>query len=87
MLNPTQEHPATFKALDEDFKDMNVLCSFKIKIESQIGIMGVSKTNDYIQIKIKMPNSNQEPPVSSKATNEDSKVMHVLCTFKIKIES
>ena len=28
--------------------------------------MGVSKTSDHIQIKIKMQNPNQEPPASSK---------------------
>ena len=32
--------------------------------------MGVSKTSDHIQIKIKMPNPSQEPPASSKAPNE-----------------
>ena len=37
--------------------------------------------------KIKFTNSNQEPPASSKAPNEDLKDMDVLCTFKIKIES
>ena len=36
---------------------------------------------------IKMPDSSQEPPASSKAPNEDLKDMDVLCTFKIKIES
>ena len=49
--------------------------------------MGVSKTSDHIQIKIKMPNPSQERPASSKAPNEDLKDMDVLCTFKIKIES
>ena len=49
--------------------------------------MGVSKTSDYIQIKIKMPNPSQEPPTSSKAQNEDLKDMYDLCTFKIEIES
>ena len=33
--------------------------------------MIVSKTTDHIQIKIKMPNSSQEPPASSKAPNQD----------------
>ena len=41
----------------------------------------------FIQIKIKMPNPNQELPVSSKPQNEDLKDMDVLCTFKFKIES
>ena len=49
--------------------------------------MGVSKTSDHIQIKIKMPYPSQEPPASSKALNDDLKDMDVLCTFKIKIES
>ena len=49
--------------------------------------MGISKTRDYIEIKIKMPSSSQEPPVSSKAPNEDLKDINVLCPFKIKIES
>ena len=60
---------------------MDVFCTLKI------WIMVVSKTSDHIQIKIKMPNPSQEPPVSSKAPNEDLKDMHVLCTFKIKIGS
>ena len=49
--------------------------------------MGVSKTSDYIQIKIKVLNPIQEPPTSSKAQNEDLKDMDALCTFKINIES
>ena len=49
--------------------------------------MVVSKTCDHIQIKIKMPNPSQEPPVSSKVPNEDLKDMDVLCTFKIMVKS
>ena len=49
--------------------------------------LGVSKTSDKIQSKIKMPNPNQEHPASSKAPNEDLKDIDVLCTFKIKKES
>ena len=49
--------------------------------------MGISKNNDHIQIKIKVPNPSQEPPASSKAPNEYLKDVDVLCTFKIKIES
>ena len=49
--------------------------------------MGILKTFDHIQNKIKMPNPSQEPPASPKAPNEDLKDMDVLCTFKIKIES
>ena len=49
--------------------------------------MGISKTNDHIQINIKMPNPSQEPPASSKAPKQDLMDMDVLCTLKIKIES
>ena len=35
MPNPSQEPPASSKAPNEDVKDMNVLCAFKIKIEKQ----------------------------------------------------
>ena len=40
--------------------------------------MGVSKTSENIQIKIKIPNPSQVPPVSSKAPNEDLKDLDVL---------
>merc|ERR1711954_8917 len=33
--NPSQKPPASSKAPNEDLKDMDVLCTFKIKIESQ----------------------------------------------------
>ena len=35
MPNPSQEPPASSKAPGQDLKDMDVLCTFKIKIESQ----------------------------------------------------
>ena len=35
MQNPSQKLPASSKALNEDLKDMVILCTFKIKIESQ----------------------------------------------------
>ena len=34
MPNPSQEPPAPSKAPNEDLKDMNVLCTLKIKLES-----------------------------------------------------
>ena len=34
-------------------------------------MIGVSKTIDHIQIKIKIPNPSKEPPASSKASNQD----------------
>ena len=92
--NSSQEPQASSKAPNQDLKDMDILCIVNIKIESQnldnrakIWIIGLSKTSDHIQIQVKMPNSSQEPPASSKAPNGDLKDMDVLCTFKIKIES
>ena len=64
---------------------MDDRCTFKIKIESQIWIMGESKTSKQVQIKIKMPNSSQEHTASSKAQNEDSKDIDVFWALKIKI--
>ena len=33
--NPSQEPPATSKSPSQDLKDIDALCTFKIKIESQ----------------------------------------------------
>ena len=49
--------------------------------------MGVPKTSDHVQIKIKMLNPSQEPTASFKAQNQDLKDMSVLCIFKNKIEN
>ena len=35
MPNPSQELPASSKAPNEELEDMDVLCTFKIRIESQ----------------------------------------------------
>ena len=69
MPNPSQEHPASSKAPNEDLKYMDVLCTFKIKIESQYRNISVSKNSKHIQIKIKMPNPSQEHPAPTKAPN------------------
>ena len=87
MLNPSQEPPASSKAPNEDLKDIDVLCTFKIYIESQNRNMGVSKTIDHFQIKMKRPNPSQESPATSEFPSQDLKDIDVLCTFKIKIES
>ena len=87
MPNPSQGPPAPAKAPNMNLMDMDVLCAFKSKIQSKIRKMGASKTSDHIQVKIKMPNPSQEPPVFSKAPNQDFKDMDVLCAFKIKIKS
>ena len=87
MPNPSQEPPASSKAPNQDLKDMDVLCTFKIKIESQNSAYGCTKDQ--------WPYSNQyqdarpEWGTSSilQSPNQDLKDMDVLCTFKIKIES
>ena len=71
MPNSSQESPTSSIAPKEDLKDINVLCSFKIKMESHGYIMGISKTSDYIQIKIKIPNPSQAPAASSKPTKKE----------------
>ena len=35
MSNPSQEPPAPTKATDQDLKDWDGLCTFKMKMESQ----------------------------------------------------
>ena len=82
MQNSSQEPSASFKAPNDDLKDMDDLCAFKIKIESHNFDNGCTKPNDYIQFKIKMPNSSQEPPAPSKDPTEDLKDINVLCTLK-----
>ena len=56
MTYPSQEPPASSKAPNQDSKDKDVLCTFKIKIESQNLKYGSKKKSDHIQIKIKMQN-------------------------------
>ena len=43
MPNPSQEPLASSKAPNKDLKDMDVICTFKIQMESQIQNMVVSK--------------------------------------------
>ena len=71
MPNPSQESTASSKSPNQDLKDMDVLCTFIIKIERQTWIIVVSKDSDHIQIKFKMPNPSLEPSTYSKSPNED----------------
>ena len=43
MPNHSQEPPASSKFPTQDLKDMDVLCTFKIKIESQNSEYGFTK--------------------------------------------
>ena len=62
---------------------MDVLCLSKSRHRFRIWDMGVSKTSDYIQVKIKMQNFSQEPAASSKVPNQHLKHMDALCTIKL----
>ena len=87
MPHLNQDPPASFKSPNEDLKDIDILGTFEIDRELKYQNMGVSKTSDQFQIKIKMSNFSQEPPVSFKAPNEDLKDIDILCTFKTKMET
>ena len=87
MPTPHQEPPASSKSANEVLKDMDVLCTFKIKIESWNSEYKCIKNQWPVQIKIKMQNPSQEHPASSKAPNDDLKGNNVLCTFKVNTES
>ena len=49
--------------------------------------MNVPKTSDHIEINIQKSNHDQDPPVHSKALNQDLKDMDIFCTCIINIES
>ena len=53
MPKPSQDHPASSKATDRDFKDMIILCTFKIKIES------LNFENECIKDQWPYPNQDQ----------------------------
>ena len=88
MPNPSQEPPAASKAPNEDLKDMDVHCTFKIEIQSQHWEHGHIKDQWPVtsEIKIKFQDSSQEPPESSKAQNEDLKYVDVLFTNILNID-
>ena len=69
MPTPSQEPPASSKAPNEDLKDMDVLCTFKIKIESQNMDHGciIDQWLNVTQDQVAKP--SQEPPASLKAAN------------------
>ena len=62
MTNLSQEPPASFKAFNEDLKEVNVLFTFQINIESQNLDHGCFKVSDCILIKIEIPNVIQKAP-------------------------
>ena len=59
MANPSQEPPASSKAPNEDLKDLDVLCPYKIKMESQNLDLGC--------IKDQWPYPNQDEDAQTKS--------------------
>ena len=62
MSNPNQNHPVFSKFPNRDLKDMDVICTFKIKMRAKIWNIGVQKTSDHIQTKTKIPFCILESP-------------------------
>ena len=87
MPYPCQEPLASSKLQNRTYRTRMFFAPSKSRHRVKIRIIGVSKTSDHIQIKLKMPNPSQETPASSKAPNEDFKDMDILCTLKIKIDT
>ena len=86
MPNPSQEPSASSKAPNQDLKDMDVLFTFKIKMDSQNFEQGCTKDQWPYLNQDQDANPSQEPPASSKAQIQDLKDMNVLCIFKFKID-
>ena len=85
MPNPSQEPPASSKPQIRTERIWMFFSPSKSRYRAKIHNKGKSKTSDYIQIKIKMPNLSQESPASLKAPNQDFKDMDVLCTLNLGV--
>ena len=83
MPNPIQVPPASSKAPKEDLRDMNVLGTFRIKIESQNSDHGYTK--DQLPYPNKDPDAKPQPGISSILQSQISrqKDKDVLFTFKM----
>ena len=81
---PSQEPHSSSKVPNQNLEDIDVLCTFKIKIESQNLELGCNK-NQW-----PYPNQDKDPKPQSRSSevpNQDLNDKDVLWTFKIKIES
>ena len=65
---------------------MHVIFYMQNQDQAKIRNIGVSKTSDHIQIKIKMPTPSGEPPTPHQSPQSGLKGHDVFCTFKIKVE-
>merc|ERR1711954_137099 len=68
MPNPSQEPPASSKAPDQDLKDMDVLCTFKIKIEPKFRSYVYQRPVTIFKLRSRCQNSarNLQPPPKPK---------------------
>ena len=85
ILNLSNEPPASSKAPNQALNDMDVLCTFKIKIDGKNMDHGCIIESEHIEIKINVPNFSEKPPTSAKAPNQNLKDINVLCNLKIKL--
>ena len=87
MPNYRQEPPESSEAQSQGFKEIEVLCTFKIQIEKPNSEYGYSK--DQCQY----PNQDQDAKTQKRMSSvlqspkSGHKGLDVLCTFKIKVES
>ena len=63
MPNPCQKPPAPIKDKNQDLKDMDVLCTFKIKLNGQ--------NSDHGCLKEQLLYSNQDPNVKPQSRSFD----------------
>ena len=86
--NSSKEPPASSKAPNQDFKDISVLCTFKIKIESQKSEHGFTKDQwpYYKQYQDTKPQSETSSILQYPKLNLIGHGCSVHGTFKIKIE-
>ena len=86
IQNPSQESPASSKAPNEDLKDMDVLCTFKIKIEPKFGSWVYQ-----IPMIISKQDQDAKPQSGTSSillgSNQDLMDIDVLCPFKVSSDS
>ena len=85
--NPSQEPPVYSKAPYHDLKDTDVLCIFKIKIESQNMEYGWNKDQWPYPIQYQDAKLQSGSSILLQIPYQDLKDMDVFCIFQIKIES
>ena len=87
ILNPSEEPRTSSKSPYKDLMDMAVLCTFKIKLESQKLEHEFSKDQWPYPNQDQDKNPSQELPASSRASNHNLKDIDILWAFNFKRES